>query len=47
MTTTISKTAGVPFPAGIRAKYATMQTTIDAATTVDAIKAAMPQGETP
>ena len=28
--------------AAIRAKYATMQTAIDAATTVDAIKAAMP-----
>ena len=28
--------------AGIRAKYATMQTTIDAATTTDQIKAAMP-----
>jgi len=31
----------------IRAKYATMQTAIDAASTVDEIKAAMPQGETP
>ena len=31
----------------VRDKYATMQTAIDAATTVDAIKAAMPQGETP
>ena len=31
----------------IRAKYATMQTAIDAAATVDEIKAAMPQGETP
>ena len=28
--------------AAIRAKYATMQTAIDAASTVDAIKAAMP-----
>ena len=28
----------------IRAKYATMQTTIDAASTVDEIKAVMPQG---
>jgi hypothetical protein len=31
----------------IRAKYATMQTAIDAASTVDEIKAVMPQGETP
>jgi hypothetical protein len=31
----------------IRAKYATMQTDIDAASTIDEIKAAMPQGETP
>ena len=31
----------------IRAKYATMQTAIDAASTIDEIKAAMPQGETP
>jgi hypothetical protein len=31
----------------IRAKYAAMQTAIDAASTVDEIKAAMPQGETP
>ena len=30
--------------ATIRAKYATMQTAIDAAATVDEIKAAMPQG---
>jgi len=29
--------------AAIRAKYATMQTAIDAASTVDEIKAAMPQ----
>ena len=29
----------------IREKYATMQTAIDAASTVDEIKAAMPQGE--
>ena len=29
----------------IRAKYATMQTAIDAATTVDAIKAAMPKAD--
>ena len=28
----------------IRARYATMQTAIDAASTVDQIKAAMPQG---
>jgi hypothetical protein len=28
----------------IRAKYATMQTAIDAATTVDEIKSVMPQG---
>jgi hypothetical protein len=33
--------------AAIRAKYATMQTAIDAASTVDEVKAAMPQGETP
>jgi len=31
----------------IRTKYATMQTDIDAASTIDEIKAAMPQGETP
>ena len=31
----------------IRAKYATMQTDIEAASTIDEIKAAMPQGETP
>ena len=31
----------------IRAKYTAMQTAIDAAVTVDEIKAAMPQGETP
>ncbi len=31
----------------IRDKYAAMQTAIDSASTVDAIKAAMPQGETP
>ena len=30
----------------VRDKYATMQTVIDAATTVDEIKAAVPQGET-
>jgi hypothetical protein len=30
--------------AEIRTKYATMQTAIDAASTVDEIKAAMPQG---
>jgi hypothetical protein len=30
----------------IRAKYATMQTAIDAASTVDELKAAMPQGAT-
>lgn len=30
--------------AAIRTKYADMQTAIDAATTVDEIKAAMPQG---
>jgi len=33
--------------AAIRIKYATMQTAIDAASTVDEIKAAMPQGATP
>ena len=32
--------------AAIRTKYAAMQTAINAATTVDEIKAAMPQGET-
>ena len=31
----------------IRAKYTTMQTAIDAASTIDEIKAAMPQGATP
>ena len=31
----------------VRDKYAAMQTTIDAATTTDEIKAAMPQGEIP
>jgi len=31
----------------IRDKYAAMQTNIDAASTIDEIKAAMPQGETP
>lgn len=31
----------------VREKYATMQTAIDAATTADAIKAAMPKGATP
>jgi hypothetical protein len=31
----------------IRAKYAAMQTDIDAASTIDEIKAAMPQGATP
>jgi hypothetical protein len=31
----------------IRAKYAAMQTAIDAAATVYELKAAMPQGETP
>ena len=31
----------------IRAKYATMQTAIDAASTIDEIKALMPQGATP
>ena len=31
----------------IRGKYAAMQTNIDAASTIDEIKAAMPQGETP
>jgi hypothetical protein len=30
----------------IRARYATMQTAIEAAATIDEIKAAMPQGET-
>jgi hypothetical protein len=31
----------------VRDKYAAMQTAIDSASTVDEIKAAMPQGETP
>ena len=31
----------------IRNKYAAMQTNIDAASTIDEIKAAMPQGATP
>lgn len=31
----------------IRARYATMQTAIDTAATINEIKAAMPQGETP
>jgi hypothetical protein len=31
----------------VRDKYAAMQTAIDAATTADAIKAAMPKGATP
>jgi hypothetical protein len=31
----------------VRDKYAAMQTAIDAASTIDEIKAAMPQGETP
>ena len=31
----------------IRDKYAAMQTNIDAASTIDEIKEAMPQGETP
>ena len=35
-------TAAEAARATVRAKYAAMQTTIDAATTVDAIKAAMP-----
>ena len=33
--------------AAIRTKYAAMQTAIDSAATIDEIKAAMPQGETP
>ena len=37
-------TAAEAARAAIRTKYATMQTAIDAASTVDAIKAAMPQG---
>jgi hypothetical protein len=37
-------TAAEAARAAIRTKYAEMQTAIDAASTVDAIKAAMPQG---
>ena len=37
-------TAAEAARAAIRAKYAAMQTAIDAASTVDEIKAAMPQG---
>ena len=37
-------TAAEAARATIRAKYATMQTAIDSAATVDEIKAAMPQG---
>ena len=37
-------TAAEAARAAIRAKYATMQTTIDAATTTDQLKAVMPQG---
>lgn len=39
-------TAAETARAAIRTKYAAMQTAINAATTVDEIKAAMPQGET-
>jgi hypothetical protein len=38
-------TAAEAARAAIRTKYSTMQTAIDAASTVDAIKSAMPQGE--
>jgi hypothetical protein len=38
-------TAAEAARAAIRTKYATMQTAINSASTVDAIKAAMPQGE--
>ena len=37
-------TAAEAARAAIRTKYATMQTAINAASTVDAIKSAMPQG---
>ena len=37
-------TAAEAARAAIRTKYATMQTAINSASTVDAIKAAMPQG---
>jgi hypothetical protein len=37
-------TAAETARAAIRTKYATMQTAIDAATTTDQLKAAMPQG---
>jgi hypothetical protein len=40
-------TAAEAARAAIRAKYTTMQTAIDAATTADAIKAAMPKEVTP
>jgi hypothetical protein len=38
-------TAAEEARAAIRVRYATMQVAIDAASTVDEIKAAMPQGE--
>jgi hypothetical protein len=37
-------TAAEAARAAIRTKYSTMQTSIDSASTVDAIKSAMPQG---
>ena len=40
-------TAAEAARAAIRTKYAAMQTAIDSAATIDEIKAAMPQGETP
>jgi ERCC4-type nuclease len=40
----VDATAAEAARAAIRTKYATMQTAINSASTVDAIKAAMPQG---
>ena len=40
----VDATAAEAARAAIRTKYDTMQTAIDAASTVDAIKSAMPQG---
>ena len=40
----VDATAAEAARAAIRTKYSTMQTAIDSASTVDAIKSAMPQG---
>ena len=40
----VDSTAAEAARATIRTKYSTMQTAIDSASTVDAIKSAMPQG---